>query len=173
MALLLGLTACGGDGDDEVAQPTSAAPSSTTAPVTRPAQAGDTVSVHYTGTLDDGSQFDSSAGRDPLKFKLGASSVIDGFDAAVDGLTIGDKVTTRIEPANAYGEWDPAGVIDIPRTITTGEISVGAFLTSDTGQTAEVIALTDSTITIDRNHFLAGEALTFEIELVQIEPPAS
>jgi peptidylprolyl isomerase len=146
-ALLLLLSACGGDA----------------------AQAGDTVSVHYTGTLDDGSVFDSSEGHDSLKFELGSGQVINGFDAAVMGLSIGEELTVRIEPADAYGEWNPAGVVDIPRTATTGDVSVGNIVTSDLNQMAEVIAVTHTTITIDLNHVLAGEALTFAIELVQIE----
>ena len=68
------------------------------------AKSGDTVRIHYTGTLDDGTQFDSSDGRDPLEFALGGGQVIPGFDSAVDGMTVGDSKSVTIEPEQAYGE---------------------------------------------------------------------
>ena len=84
------------------------------------AKTGDTVRVHYTGKLDDGSVFDSSAGRDPLEFTLGSQQVIPGFEGAVDGLTIGESVTTRIEPDNAYGHRRDELVLEVARGVPAG-----------------------------------------------------
>ena len=80
----------------------------------RAAKDGDTVHVHYTGTLDDGEEFDSSRGRDPLSFKVGSGQVISGFDEAVRGLTAGESRKVRMEAADAYGERDESRIVSVP-----------------------------------------------------------
>ncbi len=138
------------------------------------AKTGDTVRVHYTGKLDDGSVFDSSAGRDPLEFTLGSQQVIPGFEGAVDGLTIGESVTTRIEPDNAYGHRRDELVLEVARgefpPDVTPEIGMRLAIEQPDGQQVPVTItdVDDSTITLDANHSLAGQALNFDIELVEI-----
>ncbi len=131
----------------------------------RTANDGDAVSVHYTGTLDDGSQFDSSAGRDPLEFVVGSGQVISGFDQAVRGLTIGESRTVRMEPADAYGERRDDMIITVPAEQAPPGIKVGDQVSAG-NMPAEIIAVDADSVTIDANHRLAGQALTFDVELV-------
>jgi len=137
-------------------------------------QSGDTVRVHYTGTLEDGSQFDSSVGRDPIEFIVGSGMVIDGFDAAVAELEVGGTTTVCIPCEEAYGPHDPEGVCTLPIS-GFGEEAPPAdaqiMVRTDTGQVvrAQVLSLDDETVTLDLNHPLAGQALTFELELVEID----
>ena len=135
----------------------------------RLAEEGDTVSVHYTGTLDSGEVFDSSRTRDPLTFTIGDGRLIVGFDAAVRGLAVGESVTVRLEPAQAYGERDATLVIEIPRDQVPEGVVVGNRLGLATGGSAEVIEITDEVVRLDSNHPFAGKTLTFEIELVSFE----
>ena len=132
------------------------------------AQDGDTVSVHYTGTLNDGSEFDTSRDRGPLAFVVGSGQVIPGFDEAVRGLAIGESRTVRIEPADAYGEVDPDLVLEFPASDAPDDIAVGDQVPFSNGAVGIVLEITDEIVRIDANHPLAGEALTFEIELVSI-----
>lgn len=138
------------------------------------AKAGDTVRIHYTGTLDDGSQFDSSAGRDPLEFELGSGQVIPGFDQAVDGMSVGENKAVTISPDEAYGQRHEQLIQVVPRSALPEEIepSVGMQLQ---GQSPDgdvnaflVTDVSDDTITVDANHPLAGLSLKFDIELVEI-----
>lgn len=133
----------------------------------RTAADGDTVSVHYTGTLDDGSQFDSSAGRDPLEFEVGSGQVISGFDQAVRGLSVGESRTVRMEAADAYGEVREDLVVQVPADRAPDGLTVGDQVAAG-GMPATVVAMDDETVTIDANHQLAGKALTFDVELVSI-----
>ena len=138
------------------------------------AKSGDTVRIHYTGTLDDGTRFDSSDGRDPLEFALGGGQVIPGFDSAVDGMAIGENKSVTIPPDQAYGERHEQLVQEIPKTALPEEMepAVGMQLQSQSpdGQVMNlfVTEIADETITVDANHPLAGQALTFAIELVEI-----
>ena len=138
------------------------------------AKSGDTVKIHYTGKLDDGTEFDSSAGRDPLEFELGGGQVIPGFDTAVEGMAVGDSKSVRIEPDQAYGERHEQLVQDVPRSSLPDELNpeVGMALQSQSpdGQVMVlmVAAVDEETITVDANHPLAGQALNFDIELVEI-----
>lgn len=138
------------------------------------AKAGDTVRIHYTGTLDDGSQFDSSVGRGPLEFTLGSGQVIPGFDSGVTGMEVGEKKTIHIPCAEAYGEFNPAAQQDVPRDQIPADIplEVGTQLQMQAlnGQVmpVKVAAVTDETVTLDANHPLAGQDLTFALELVEI-----
>jgi peptidylprolyl isomerase len=138
------------------------------------AKSGDTVRIHYTGTLDDGTEFDSSAGREPLEFALGGGQVIPGFDSAVDGMTVGESKSVTIEPAEAYGERHDQLVQEVPKSALPQEIepAVGMQLQSQSpeGQVMNLVIteVAEETITVDGNHPLAGKALTFAIELVEI-----
>ncbi|HEY97200.1 MAG TPA: peptidylprolyl isomerase [Dehalococcoidia bacterium] len=140
------------------------------------AQDGNQVSVHYVGTLDDGTQFDSSRDRgEPLSFVVGAGQMIAGFDDAVRGMKVGETQTVRIPPEEAYGEYNEDLVISLSLSqLEEGlEPYVGQqlILTQPDGQMGyvTVVAITETEITVDANHMLAGEALTFEIELLSVE----
>jgi peptidylprolyl isomerase len=138
------------------------------------AKSGDTVRIHYTGTLDDGTEFDSSSGRDPLEFALGGGQVIPGFDKAVDGMAIGENKTVTIPPGEAYGERHEQLVQEVPKNALPEEIdpAVGMHLQSRSpeGQVMNLVVteVAEASITVDGNHPLAGQALTFDIELVEI-----
>ncbi len=138
------------------------------------AKAGDTVRVHYTGKLDDGTQFDSSEGRDPLEFALGAGEVIPGFDQAVEGMAVGENKSVRIDSDNAYGPRDDQLVREVPKNVLPDDmqLSVGMPLQAQdpNGDVLQLVvtAVADQSITVDANHPLAGEALNFDIELVEI-----
>ena len=133
----------------------------------RVAKNGDHVSVHYTGTLDDGTQFDSSIGREPLAFTLGAGQVIPGFDHAVIGLKVGQSVTVHLEPKDAYGERSDALILAVPIDQAPAGLKVGDRVNAG-GRSAVVTAVTATSVTIDVNPELAGKALNFKIELVSI-----
>jgi peptidylprolyl isomerase len=138
------------------------------------AKVGDTVKVHYTGRLDDGTVFDSSADRDPLEFIIGSGSIIPGFEQAVLGMSPGDQKTEIIPTDNAYGPYVEEMVIVVDRTQMPPEMDpeVGQQLQiqHEMGQIIPVIVtdVTGASVTLDANHPLAGEDLTFEIQLVEI-----
>lgn len=142
----------------------------------RSAADGDTVSVHYTGTLNDGSQFDSSVGKDPLVFVLGAGNMITGFENAVRGMKVGESKTVTLSPDEAYGQHRDELMIQINRDELPEdqepEVGMILVLTQSNGQVLRkpVVEVTDTYIIVDANHDLAGKALTFEIELVKLEP---
>lgn len=138
------------------------------------AKKGDAVQVHYTGKLEDGSVFDSSANREPLGFTLGDGNMIKGFDTAVDGMTLGDKVTVTISAAEAYGERRDDMIIEVPIEQVPADIKpeIGMQLTlqGGNGQPMPVVVtdLDEKKITLDANHQLAGKDLIFDIELVKV-----
>ena len=132
---------------------------------------GDTVGVFYTGTLDDGSQFDSNVGGEPLVFVVGEGQVIDGFDSAVLGMAIADTKTVRLEPSEAYGEPNPELIIDLPSEGAPPDLAVGDQVMLSDGSRVTILVIGEDTITVDANHPLAGEALTFEITIESIEKP--
>ena len=141
---------------------------------TRAAKQGDTVRVHYKGKLDDGNEFDSSAGREPLEFRIGTGQVIAGFERTVDGMQPGETRTARLNPGDAYGTHRADLVVELPKEQfpegITPEPGQQLELQQEDGQRIPV-TITDAegeTVTLDANHPLAGEALTFEIELVEI-----
>ena len=135
---------------------------------------GDTVRVHYTGTLADGSTFDSSEGREPLEFTVGSGQVIPGFDTAVSELEVGATATVTIPAEDAYGEHSPEGLQVFPREAfppdADPEVGWAVELSAPDGQRVPAIVaeITDESITLDFNHPLAGQDLTFEITLVEI-----
>ncbi|MDO8915317.1 MAG: peptidylprolyl isomerase [Coriobacteriia bacterium] len=137
-----------------------------------PASTGDVVRVHYRGTLSDGSEFDSSEGRAPLEFKLGEGSVIDGFDAGVTGLEVGEKRTVTIPPEQAYGPKNETLVQRVEPDVFAEDPYVGGHLNlvaPDGGMLPGVITAVDEDgVEIDFNHPLAGQTLVFDIELVEI-----
>jgi len=138
------------------------------------AKQGDTVAIHYTGTLDDGSVFDSSDGRDPLEFEVGSGQIIPGLDSEIPGMRVGDKKTVVIEPEQAYGPVNPDAKQTVPRSDIPAEIplEVGLTLQAQTSQgqaiPVTVVELSDESVVLDANHPLAGKTLTFAIELVSI-----
>jgi len=138
------------------------------------AKSGDKVQVHYTGKLDDGTQFDSSEGREPLQFDVGGGQVIPGFDKAVEGMTVGDTKSVRIPADEAYGSRHEQLVQEVPRSALPDDIEpvVGMRLQTPgpDGQPIQLVvtAVGEESITVDGNHPLAGEALNFDIELVEI-----
>lgn len=134
---------------------------------------GDTVRVHYTGTLADGTQFDSSEGREPLEFVIGEGQVIPGFDAAVAGLEPGGKTTVTIPAAEAYGEHMEEGVQTFPLDFFGGQIpevgwAVELQAPDGSRMPATVAEVNAEAVVLDFNHPLAGQDLTFELELVEI-----
>ena len=138
--------------------------------------AGKTCRVHYKGTFNDGTQFDSSYDRgEPLEFVCGAGMMIKGFDSAVADMEIGQIVDVHLNPEEAYGMPDPNAILtfEIANLPGSEELTVGqqVYLTNAMGQPfpVKVTAKTDSTITLDANHEMAGKELNFRIELVEVK----
>lgn len=135
---------------------------------------GDTVRIHYTGTLADGTQFDSSAGRDPLEFAVGSGQIIPGLDKALPGMAVGDRKQVVVSADEAYGQPNPEARQAVPRSEIPDHIplDLGTQLQvqTPTGQTMTVVVaeVTETEVTLDANHPLAGKELTFDIELVAI-----
>lgn len=137
------------------------------------AKTGDTVRVHYTGSLGSGEVFDSSRGREPLEFKLGTGQVIGGFDDAVTGMEPGQEKRVTIPSAEAYGEHRDDLVLQVARHQFPENITPqpGQQLQMNQGGQAFVVTVTevrDDTVTLDANHPLAGKDLIFDLELVEI-----
>lgn len=138
------------------------------------AKEGDTVQVHYTGKLRDGTVFDTSQDREPLSFKIGEQRVIPGFEKAVVGMEPGDSKTEELPPDQAYGQHREDMVMELEREQLPDnmEPKVGQQLQlrMQNGQEVPVVIteLGDESVTIDANHPLAGKELVFEIELVEI-----
>lgn len=138
-------------------------------------KAGDTVHLHYTGTLLDGSTFDSSAGREPLQFEVGSGQIIPGLDVAIPGMKIGDKKIVKIGADDAYGQLNPEMRQAVPREGIPADIplEVGTQLQMQTpdGQAmpVTVVEVDEATVTLDANHPLAGKDLQFDIELMKID----
>ena len=135
---------------------------------------GDKVKIHYTGTLGDGTVFDSSRERDPLEFTVGEGQVIEGFEKAVVGMSIGESKQAMIPAAEAYGPRHDEMIMEVERTRFPEHIEpeVGQTLQIDRGEGRTVMVtvagVTEASVTIDANHPLAGKDLTFDLELVEI-----
>ena len=136
---------------------------------------GDIVKVHYTGKLTNGEQFDSSTGREPLEFTVGAGQMIKGFDRAMPGMSVGEKKTVNISPEEGYGEKVEEAIIEFPRENVPAdmplEIGMTLELRSESGQPIPVTIedIREDVIVLDANHSLAGKELVFDIELVEIK----
>lgn len=142
-------------------------------------KSGDTVRVHYHGKLTNGTTFDSSAGREPLQFQVGAGMVIKGFDNGVLEMKVGDKKTVNIPVVEAYGPKNDEMIMEFPISNIPADLNpqVGMELqmSNPQGQVfpVKVAAIGSEFITLDANHPLAGEDLVFDIELVEIVPGES
>jgi len=140
-----------------------------------PAKTGDTVKVYYTGTLEDGTMFDTSREREPLEFTLGQGQLIPGFEQAVIGMKVGESKTVTIPADQAYGLYNNELISVIQRDQLPDDLdpAIGQRLQAQqpNGQTIEitVIDVSDTAITVDANHPLAGKDLTFAIELIEIK----
>lgn len=141
--------------------------------MTQPKQ-GDKVQVHYTGTLKDGTQFDSSAGGEPLEFTLGAGQLIPGFESAVAEMSVGESRTVTIVAAEAYGPRYDELQQQVPRSAIPDSIELSEGLALQ-GQAPDghpmrytVVEFSEETVTLDGNHPLAGHDLIFELELVAV-----
>lgn len=140
-----------------------------------PAKNGDTVQVHYTGTLDDGTVFDSSTDGEPLEVTLGKEMLIPGFESALIGMEPGEKKTVTIAPQDAYGEHMPELVLTLPRADVPTHVKpepgmmVQLAMTHGEEFEAVVVDVDDESVTVDANHPLAGENLTFALELMAVK----
>ncbi len=138
------------------------------------AEEGNTIKIHYTGRLDDGTVFDSSREREPLEFKLGEGSLIKGFEDAVSGMAVGDKKTIHIPANEAYGERRDDLVLTVnkkqfPPDIEPKEGLMLSLRNPAGGMVEAMISeVTEDSVTLDANHPLAGKELTFDLELVEI-----
>ncbi len=138
------------------------------------AKIGDTVKVHYNGKLDTGVLFDSSFGSDPLQFELGSGSIILGFEEAVVGMSPGETKTVQIPPEKAYGRYreDRAFKMDkkdLPEEITPVEgMTLEVCASNGVAVPVEITEIEGDTVTLDANHPLCEQTLTFEITLLEI-----
>jgi peptidylprolyl isomerase len=138
-------------------------------------KANDTVKVHYTGTLDDGNTFDSSRGREPLEFTLGQGQLIAGFEKAVEGLKVGDSTQVRIPADQAYGDVREDMIVEVEKARfpddITPEIGMQLQINQPNGQPMPVLVkeVGETHIKLDANHPLAGQALNFDIEIMEIK----
>lgn len=135
---------------------------------------GDFVTVHYTGTLEDGTEFDSSRtpGREPLSFELGAGFVVPGFDRLVTGLEVGGREKAVVPASDAYGLPNESLIFTVPRSVAPEDLRVGTAVQLSNGMRAVVVSIDDENIQLDANHQLAGKDLTFDVELVANVPVA-
>lgn len=135
---------------------------------------GDVVRVHYTGKLTNGEQFDSSTGREPLEFTVGAGQMIKGFDNAMPGMNVGDKKTINISADDAYGQKDEQAIIEFPKANIPADMKLEPGmqlqLRNESGQPfpVTVAEIKDDIVVLDANHALAGKELVFDIELMEI-----
>jgi FKBP-type peptidyl-prolyl cis-trans isomerase 2 len=136
---------------------------------------GQKVKIHYTGTLDDGNKFDSSAGREPLEFEMGAGQVIPGFETGVAEMAVGDKKSIHIPAEEAYGAIREDMIMEFDRSQLPEdlepEVGMGLQMQGPEGQAipVQITAVADTSIMIDANHPLAGKNLNFELELVEVD----
>ncbi len=139
------------------------------------AKSGDAIRFHYKGTLQSGEVFDSSEGRDPLEFTLGSGMIISGLDQAIHGMIAGEKKVAEIPCLEAYGPLNPAARQPVPRTEFPDdipmEVGVQLQMQSPEGQVipVKIVDITETEVTLDANHPLAGQDLTFDFKVVGID----
>ncbi|MAN16139.1 FKBP-type peptidyl-prolyl cis-trans isomerase [Alterinioella nitratireducens] len=139
------------------------------------ASAGNKIAIHYTGTLADGSVFDSSEGRDPLSFTMGEGQIIPGLETALDGMAEGEEKTVTVPADDAYGQKNPQAMQRVPRSSVPDGIplDLGTQLQLQTpeGQAMPVTVaeVTESEVVLDANHPLAGKDLTFAVKVVSVD----
>ncbi|MBO6718326.1 MAG: peptidylprolyl isomerase [Rhizobiaceae bacterium] len=137
-------------------------------------KSGDVVRLHYTGKLEDGTQFGTSVGDEPLELRVGAGQIIAGLDKQIEGMTVGEKETVTIPVDEGYGPRDERQIDVVPRSAIPPniELSIGGVLQAQTpdGRAIQLVVkdLDDTQVTVDANHPLAGHDLTFEVEIVEI-----
>ncbi len=138
-----------------------------------PIKDGDIIKIHYTGRLKDGEEFDSTKDRAPLIFVVGVTQVVKGFDQAVLGMCAGDKKTIKLAPEQAYGQLEPANLLEFPlasmphlQSLKVG-MQIKLPLQGGRAVSAKVVKVTDTVIKLDANHPLAGKTLTFDLEIVE------
>lgn len=136
---------------------------------------GDTVRVHYKGTLEDGTVFDESEETEPLEFTIGEEEVIPGFEETIKGMNAGDTESTTLEPEEAYGPRHDELVLQVPQSEFPEDVPMEEGIQLDVpleeGGTIDAVIteVGDNSVTIDANHPLAGKTLNFEIELAEIK----
>jgi FKBP-type peptidyl-prolyl cis-trans isomerase SlpA len=133
-----------------------------------------TVTVHYTGRLEDGSVFDSSMveGREPLVATLGQGQLISGFENGLHEMVVGDKKTVELTPEHAYGEYNDEMIQEVPKEQLPGDVEIGMTLEAQTqmGPIRFVVKeIKDESVILDANHPLAGKKLIFDLEVVNID----
>ncbi len=138
-------------------------------------KAGDEISVHYRGTLDDGTEFDSSYAREmPISFTAGIGQMVKGFDKAVIGMTEGETKTVTFGPEEGYGAPEPDRKTELPRDAFPDDFPLEEGgkvpLQAPNGETllGTILETTDASVSIDLNHTLAGKTLTFEVEVIKV-----
>ncbi len=138
-------------------------------------KAGDTVRIHYTGTLNDGTVFDSSQGREPLEFTVGSGEIIPGLDNALPGMSVGEEKSVAIPADDAYGQPDPNGRQEVPRDQIPEDIpldpgtALQMQMPDGRAVPVTVAEVTEEVVVLDANHPLAGKDLNFDIEMVEIK----
>lgn len=138
-------------------------------------KAGDTVRIHYTGTLNDGTVFDSSQGRDPLEFTVGSGEIIPGLDNALPGMSVGEEKSVAVPADDAYGQPDPNGRQEVPRDQIPEDIpldpgtALQMQMPDGRAVPVTVAEVTEEAVVLDANHPLAGKDLNFDIEMVEIK----
>lgn len=136
---------------------------------------GKKVTIHYEGKLEDGTIFDSTEGQDPLEFVIGEGSILPKFEEHLLEMSVGDSKTFTLDVEDAYGEKKDEMVVDVPRSTLPQDLEpkVGIFLEigrpGEPTTVAEIIGVTDDSITIDVNHPLSGKSLTFKVKVVSVE----
>jgi len=138
------------------------------------AKRGDSIKVHYTGRFENGQVFDSSIGRDPVEFEIGAGMIIRGFETAVISMKPGEKKTVTVLPEDGYGNYDENLLLEMPKDKIPGninpEVGLELQLVNKQGNALPVVVkeIVEKTIKLDANHPLAGKVLVFDLELLEI-----
>ena len=132
------------------------------------AEDGTVIELLFKGTLEDGTVFESTDERGPMKLRLGKDPVLPGFAAAVDGMKVGEVMTVKLSPAEAYGHYDETAVQEVDLTQVPEGVEVGTQLQSPNGQTLRVKAINDDKATLDFNHPLARQDIQFDITVKSV-----